>query len=248
MPLRVIFCYFVYTIYTSVNTLTLRFLECVDAVIQKENFRSERSFLLANGWNPTTLYKIRNNLLQVAPSFIQHISLRYGINSNYIFTGKGSIFEKTKADGSQSSDGDDVIEVPYLSVAATATFAEHFIDQPDPALTQQKLAILKPKLSNLKNLLVMEVSGESMEPQLRNGSRVLIQQMACDDWAYLQSGVYAVVFRNSWVVKRIKDNELLSKQILTLHSDNTSHGSFPVKGEDIRAIFKVLEIVSSPVY
>jgi phage repressor protein C with HTH and peptisase S24 domain len=59
--------------------------------------------------------------------------------------------------------------------------------------------------------------------------------------------VYAISYGDSFVVKRIKDNDLSTKGVLVLHSDNPLvGGSNPVPADLIRHIWKVLRIIDSP--
>lgn len=105
----------------------------------------------------------------------------------------------------------------------------------------------KEAVSFLKKPVVIEVSGNSMSPQLVDGARVIATEISHADWLYQSGGVFAVVYRDFFVIKRIRENELLTKQYLTLHSDNPLGGSVSVPAQDLRGLWKVHGIVYAPV-
>lgn len=55
------------------------------------------------------------------------------------------------------------------------------------------------------------------------------------------------MYRHYFVIRRIKDNDLLTPDMLTLHPDNPEAGSMPVPAKDIRRIWKVAKVVEAPV-
>jgi hypothetical protein len=86
-----------------------------------------------------------------------------------------------------------------------------------------------------------------MSPQLVHGARILAVPVDAGDWIYQSGGVFAVIYRDFFVVKRIRENDLLTKHYLTLHSDNPMGGSVTVPSNQIRGIWRVANIVSAPV-
>ncbi len=97
------------------------------------------------------------------------------------------------------------------------------------------------------NAAVLEVEGNSMSPRLTHGAKVLAVCIDKDDWCYQSSGIYAVLYRDYFVIRRIKDNDLLTRNMLILHSDNPEAGSMPVPAKDIRGVWKVVKVVEAPV-
>jgi len=138
----------------------------------------------------------------------------------------------------------EFIDLPFVSVPARASF----IDMPDgvKGTTHETYTVIKKKNTNYEGQILIEVNGDSMEPNYPSGTIVRCKQVDPSDWAYIQSGVYAIVFANSFVIKRIKDNNY-HEGYLTLHSDNTeTGGKLNIKAEDLRQIWKVLRIVDAP--
>ncbi|SKA74058.1 Phage repressor protein C, contains Cro/C1-type HTH and peptisase s24 domains [Paucidesulfovibrio gracilis DSM 16080] len=87
-------------------------------------------------------------------------------------------------------------------------------------------------------MVLMQVVGNSMEPELQDGDMVLIDQSKTDVYA---GGIYAVGVEDTVLVKRI---EKLPGQ-LVLHSDNTDYSPIRLSGDEllnVRIIGKVLWI------
>jgi phage repressor protein C with HTH and peptisase S24 domain len=139
--------------------------------------------------------------------------------------------------------------LPYLPFRARATFAESFTDDLHKYNWEKAESIVVtdlPDTSEFKEGLVVEVEGDSMETTLRNGSKVLVTPVQQSNWQYMSSGIYCIVYNDSFVIKRVKNNTLIENGLLTLHSDNPEAGSFPVRGNDIRAVWRVRWAVYVP--
>jgi repressor LexA len=143
------------------------------------------------------------------------------------------------------------IEVAFarrVPVAARATFAED-LDNGEGLESFEEVAIQNPTPELRRpGALEIVVNGDSMEPTLMSGWSVACYQIAKADFKYLPSGIYAIVFGNFFVIKRIKDNDLLRSGTLTLHSDNARGGTLTVPGEELRGIWKVVKVTDGPLY
>ncbi|WP_373331403.1 XRE family transcriptional regulator [Salmonirosea aquatica] len=138
----------------------------------------------------------------------------------------------------------EFIELPFVSVPARASF----IEMPDglKGNTHETYTVIKKGNGSFEGQICIEVNGDSMEPNYPSTTVVRCKQVDPNDWPYITSGVYVVVFANSFVIKRIRDNNY-QEGFLTLHSDNTeTGGKINVKTQDLRQIWKVLRIVDAP--
>ena len=129
--------------------------------------------------------------------------------------------------------------VPYVSRAATASYIENATNE------NHRVLEVYPVITNIaitSRHIVFQVSGDSMEPTIVDGSRILCQRIQKDSIRYLNGGVYVVLFSDQLVVKRIQNNSLPKDNTLTLDSDNALHGSLVVLGDDIRGMWQVLEV------
>lgn len=138
----------------------------------------------------------------------------------------------------------EFIELPFVSVPARASFIE--MPDGDKGNTHETYTVIKKGNGSFEGQICIEVNGDSMEPNYPSGTIVRCKQVDPNDWPYLTSGVYVVVFANSFVIKRIRDNNY-HEGFLTLHSDNTdTGGKINVKTQDLRQMWKVLRIVDAP--
>jgi phage repressor protein C with HTH and peptisase S24 domain len=220
----------------------LRFLAAVQQIMVREGYKNNRQFLAAHGLNLALLNKIRTGLQSAPQEVVTMLATRYGLSLNYIFLGQEPMF------GTESlpSEKAKTYRVPLLSIRATATFAESYLDDLENELeeTIEFFSDTPPR----KGSLVVEIMGDSMAEQLNEGSKILVSPVNQADWKYANSGVYAVLYgKNHFVVKRIKDNQLLTEQRLVLHSDNPKHGSTTVMAEDLRRLWHVDLLLQSRV-
>jgi len=96
--------------------------------------------------------------------------------------------------------------------------------------------------------LVVDISGDSMEPQLRSGMKVLVEELPnVDYWKDARPGVYIVIFRHHFVIKRIKHNTLRSTGKVLLESDNPEGGVEEVIIDDIHGMWRVIRGVDVPI-
>lgn len=137
----------------------------------------------------------------------------------------------------------EYIDCPFITVPARAGFVELIATEGDYG-QYDTMRIYKPSAELRRaGTLVFEIDGDSMEPQLRSGMLVAVTPVPLEDIKYTVSGVYVATFGNQLTIKRIKDNDLLTKRQLVLHSDNPRAGMLTVAGEDIRGLWKVVDII-----
>ncbi len=136
-----------------------------------------------------------------------------------------------------------------LPLAARATFAESFANDHDFTFYETADVVAAPNDPPPPTGLVVPINGDSMEPQLRAGMEVLVEEVpAVDGWRLARPGVYVVVYRNHLVIKRIKENTLAQTGDVWLHSDNPDGGRELVQMDDLRGMWRVVRIVSAPVH
>lgn len=136
----------------------------------------------------------------------------------------------------------------FVPIPARATFAE-MGDAPDPELFDTIAVPIQPHEdpSRLEKCWVFEVNGDSMEPTLNHGQRIVAEPINEGDWEYQSDRVYVISYAGYLVVKRIKTNDLRQRHYLELWSDNEKKGGMKVaqRGE-IKGIWKVLRLDRAP--
>jgi repressor LexA len=196
--------------------------------------------------NSSKFYNIMNGKTKPSYDTIFRLIEKYPeINPEYIFKGIEPILIHSKKEGALV---DDLLfeEIPYLPIKFQASFIENF----DVSLKYDdlgKYSILKASLKNKKQPVVIEIQGNSMSPQLQSGNKVLASEVSQPDWAYINGGVYAIIYRDFFVIKRIKDNDILQKGYLVLHSDNIKSGNITIPHEEIKGIWKITNIIDAVV-
>ncbi|QMW06322.1 LexA family transcriptional regulator [Spirosoma foliorum] len=109
-----------------------------------------------------------------------------------------------------------------------------------------------------KDWWIIEVDGDSMEPQLRSRARVLGyyvgNRIARNHWEVdleklyrLKPGVWAVQYDDDFVIKRVKENTLERDKEIQLHSDNPPPGPFIIRVDSIRHVWYIESSVNNPV-
>jgi repressor LexA len=142
------------------------------------------------------------------------------------------------------TDDIEVVFAKRVPVAARATFAENLTDAGEGMMQDFEEVPIKSPTPELRRpgTLEVEVDGDSMEPTLMSGWSVACYPISKSDFKYLPGGIYAIVFGNFFVIKRVKDNNILRDGTLTLHSDNERGGTLTVPADELRGIWKVVKV------
>ncbi len=136
--------------------------------------------------------------------------------------------------------------IPFLSARAQAGLPTMSLENCELKL-EETYPVFVPAITLTNRHLVIELIGDSMEPEIKNGAIVLAEAINKDDIKYESGGVYAVMYASRFVIKRIKTNEINSNGTLTLWSDNDRYGHITIHSEDITCMWKVLMKVQEPV-
>ena len=199
------------------------------------------------GENPSKFYNILNGRAKPSYDTIMSLLACYPqISADYLIRGNLPVLNSPEANANMVSADEATVEIPFVPVRFYATFVESFADGGN-ALETEPFRVRKPVVKGHKNAVILEISGNSMSPQLAHGAKVLAVPVSESDWQYQSGGVYAVMYRDYFVVKRVRDNELITRNYLTLHSDNPNGGNVTVPLQDMRGMWKIVTIVEAPV-
>lgn len=199
------------------------------------------------GENPSKFYNILNGRAKPSYDTIMSLLACYPqISADYLIRGILPVLNSPEANAKLTGSDDETVEIPFVPVRFYATFVESYSDGLSDRETEL-FRVRRPVMKGYKQAVVLEISGNSMSPQLAHGAKVLAIPISQGDWEYQSGGVYAVMYRDYFVVKRIRDNELITRKYLTLHSDNPNGGNVTVPLQDIRGMWKIVTIVEAPV-
>ncbi|WP_234733435.1 XRE family transcriptional regulator [Tellurirhabdus bombi] len=143
--------------------------------------------------------------------------------------------------------GEHIHALPLISIRGAASIVDKSMDGFQLKFIEETYPVYLPEGLGRQKFVVVEVDGDSMEPQIRDRSKVLTLPIPMEDIKYESGGVYAIFFANRFVVKRIKTNDINTTGFLTLHSDNEQYGAITIPADEIRAMLKVAHVVFSGV-
>jgi len=141
-------------------------------------------------------------------------------------------------------------EVPYLDAPGRAAFVAALggagAGPAQAALPTLPVPAL-PGTPALAGALVAEVDDGALAPALHPGARVLALPVPSPEWPFLPPGLYCLAYRSCFAIRRLKDNTLLQQGLLLLHADQPAGGgAYPVRAEDLHAVWQVRCAVFAP--
>jgi len=225
------------------SVITQRFIKCHDYLKAESRVRSSRQFALSLKYLPQSLSEILKGRRDVTIELLRKAVELYKINPVYIYTGEGPMFMSEEDHKNFRvltivTNGQDDERIVHVPVPAQAGYAGQMTD---PTFIQDlptySLPDYKYKVGTHRSF---DVAGDSMEPTLFEGDKVICSYLEPTLWenAIKDNYVYVVVTRGDVVVKRVF-NYLKADKQLSLVSDNTFYKPFRAELGDIREIWYV---------
>ncbi|RYF73779.1 MAG: helix-turn-helix domain-containing protein [Cytophagaceae bacterium] len=139
--------------------------------------------------------------------------------------------------------------LPLISIRGQASIIEKSLDGCQLKFIEDYYELFLPDLELDENKhVIIEIEGDSMEPDIKNRAKVLGESIASQNVKYESNAVFAVLYAERFVLKRIKTNDIIEKGRLVLYSDNDRYGPMTVDANDLKCMWKILRVVYSPVY
>ena len=128
----------------------------------------------------------------------------------------------------------DVLNIPVYEQAFSAGKGQYV---PDSAEVLEYVAVPRDLRRFAQNLRAAYVRGDSMEPTLFDGDRIIFDDLGYDG----QDGIYAIVYNGAGFVKRLQ----CGKNVLKIISDNRIYSPMEESGEsdNFKIIGKVRYVV-----
>lgn len=230
------------------SVVTQRFINCHDKLKKDQRIRSSRQFALALEYLPQSLSEILKHRRDVTIELLRKAIDNFKINPVYLFTGEGPMFMKEEDHKNfrvltivtDSQNDERIVHVPMPAQAGYAS------ESSDPTFIQDlpsyTLPDYKYKVGTHRSF---DVAGDSMEPTLFEGDKVVCSYLEPTLWesSLKNSYVYVIVTKGDVVVKRVQ-NRIKDEKIVRLISDNPYYEPFDMKVADIKEIWYVRAKIS----
>lgn len=182
----------------------------------------------------------------IPKTWIMTLASKYGISSDWLLYGKGEM--------KLNDSNEENIQLSDSSKKIVSTFNEDFVLIPlvEACLSAgggsfetggnvtKEYAFRKDFIlnkGNPANMVLMRVSGDSMEPEVYNNDMVLIDQSRTN---ILAGKIYAISFEDCIYLKRV---DMIPKKII-LKSENPAYSPIEIPiSEDMENLFKVIGMV-----
>ena len=136
------------------------------------------------------------------------------------------------------------VKVKYVPIDAAASFVESLYNT---AYEIDSYGVMPEEGEVLDDsYMVFQVRGDSMEPTIPDGAKILARKIEEGLWESA-SGVVSIVYGKTLSVKRILKNSLFLDNVLTLKADNPKHGQLDVERREIRGMWQALRIISQKI-
>lgn len=230
------------------NVVTQRFIKCHNKLREEKRIKSSRQFALSLEYLPQSLSEILKGRRDVTIELLRKSVERYQLNPVYIYTGEGPMFMSEEDHKSFRvltivTNGQDDERIVHVPVPAQAGYAGELANptfiQDLPSFT---LPDYKYKVGTHRSF---DVSGDSMEPTLFEGDKVVCSFLEPTLWetSIKDNYVYVIVTRGDIVVKRVF-NKLKEGKHLEVESDNSFYERYQIPISDIREMWYVRAKIS----
>ena len=206
-----------------------RFENFTQRVCGAIGFRYQNELASALGINPSAITQARKKDT-IPDKWILQLYRKYGLNPNWVERGIGPTF----INSSNAAEA-EFRQVPKVKARLCAGGGSFEVGSEIEGYYSFRKDWLSRK-GNADKMVLMDIFGNSMEPELKEGDVVLIDESQKD---ILAGSIYAVGIDDTIMVKRLEKRP----KRLALLSENTKNETIYMEGEDlnrVRLIGKVL--------
>lgn len=229
------------------HTVSQRFIESIVKLKEEGKVRSFRQFAMSVDYLPQSLSEVMKGRRDVTIDLLFKTIEKYQLSPAFLFEGKGDPFNSGNSGDFRvvtlmvdQHGKENIVHVPvpaqagYASGMATQTMREE--------LPVYSLPDYQYKGGTFRSF---DVSGDSMEPVLEDGDKVVCSFVEPIYWKHsIKSGqVYVVVTTDDVLVKRIENN-ILTSGSLKLISDNDYFNPYDVPLSEVKEIWHVKTRIS----
>ncbi len=203
--------------------------ELIDRILGATGISSSSELAKELGINRSGITHARNNN-RIPDKWIVKLYRKFGLNPGWIDTGVGTVFMS----GASELDV-DFKAIPKVAARLSAGTGSFDVRESVTEYLSFQSKWLAAK-GSANNMVAMEVFGQSMEPVIKEGDTVLIDQSRTD---ILAGAIYAVGVEDTILVKRLEKHP----NKLVLCSDNKAYEPIFLERdqmETVRIIGKVI--------
>jgi phage repressor protein C with HTH and peptisase S24 domain len=138
------------------------------------------------------------------------------------------------------------IDIPYFenSYACAGAGLINYDETPKPITFDRGFLETQLNMKNFKNVHIIKVKGNSMEPTFKSGTFLMINPIENEGNAIENGSIYVVQYYDDTMVKRVVRNNK-TKEVL-LHSDNKEeHPSIEIKNEDVNDFHIIGRVIAN---
>jgi phage repressor protein C with HTH and peptisase S24 domain len=201
----------------------------IKRVYKATGMRSQSELADALCINRSAITQARNNQ-SIPDKWILHLYRSHGLNPDWLESGQEPVFAR-KAQGLESPYKD----IPKVKARLSAGGGSFEVGSEIQGFYAFQTEWLHAK-GNPERMVMMDIFGNSMEPELKDGDTVLIDESQKD---IIAGAVYAVGVDDTIMVKRVEKHP----KTLVLLSENPSYAVIYLEGSDansVRIIGKVI--------
>lgn len=225
------------------SIITQRFIKCHNQLKEDGRVRSSRQFALSLEYLPQSLSEILKGRRDVTIELLRKAVNEYRINPVYIYTGEGPMFMSEEDHKSFRvltivTNAQDDERIVYVPTPAQAGYASELSD---PTFIQDLPSFTLPDYKyKVGTHRAFDVSGDSMEPTLFEGDKVVCSFLEPTLWetSIKDNYVYVIVTRGDVLIKRLTNKVKKDRQLI-LSSDNSYYEPLTLSVGDVREIWYV---------
>lgn len=159
----------------------------------------QASFAKALEINPNTLRSYERGLAIPNQEVLARLCVKFSVNPAWLLLGDESPMENIPQESLVVENDDDIIKIPMVKAVLSAGSGSLQTNGESEREYAFRRDFIKRK-GNPKNMVLMRVHGDSMQPEIMDGDVVLLDQSRRD---IFPGHIYAVGFDDSIYLKRI---------------------------------------------
>ncbi|MBT8232277.1 MAG: S24 family peptidase [Saprospiraceae bacterium] len=225
--------------------VSLRFIQSLEYLKSTKKIPSIRQFSITIGIHPQCISDVVRGKREVNCDILSKTIKHFNVNPIFLYTGKGSVLlnnnsEHVSADPILTIVTDEKGEekIIHVPVAAQAGYSNNIHN----AIFIQDLPTfsLPDSRYNAGTHRCFDIAGDSMEPTVYSGDKVVCSFIEPDNWfnGIRANYVYVIISREGVVIKRVINN-LKSNGTLSLISDNNFYAPYEIELKDIVEVWQV---------